>query len=72
MVERIGEKFGVLLTSEQMTELELVEGTRVNLSKTADPAFPTREVRYASTEEVMRAFRETQAQYDEVYRELAQ
>jgi hypothetical protein len=67
-VQKISEGYAIVLTEDALRELNLMEGSAVEIRslETANP-----EIRYASTEKALAAFERTLPQHEETYRELA-
>ena len=66
-VERIGERYGVLLTDEAMETLRLTEGAAVEIR----PVEEQREIVYASVEAATESYLRTEPLHAQTYRELA-
>jgi antitoxin component of MazEF toxin-antitoxin module len=67
-VQKISEGYAIVLTEDALRELNLSEGSAVEIRpvEEAAPAFE-----YASVEEVLKAHREMEPEYAPAYRELA-
>lgn len=71
-VQRTSEGYAIVLTEDALRELNLVEGSAVEIrpvetgEETARP-----EIRYASMEEALAAFERTLPLHENTYRELA-
>jgi hypothetical protein len=72
-VQKISEGcYGIVLTEDALRELNLSEGSAVELrAAVAEQEKPRPELRYANAEEVLAAFERTLPQHEETYRELA-
>ena len=71
-LEKTQHGFAIPLTAEMVETLQLAEGSAVEVSPVSAPAEgPRPQVRYASVEEVMQAYRDTLPQHEAAYRELA-
>jgi hypothetical protein len=71
-LERVQNGFAVMLTTEMVEALHLTEGAEVEVLPISAPANDSRgQVRYATTEETLRAFHDTLPQHEAAYRELA-
>jgi antitoxin component of MazEF toxin-antitoxin module len=67
-VERMGDKYCVVIPAEALEKLQLAEGAEVELLPASARASG---IRYISTEEALAAYRKTLPQHVEAYRELA-
>ncbi|HEY5381771.1 MAG TPA: hypothetical protein VIJ65_05915 [Acidobacteriaceae bacterium] len=71
-LQRVQNGYAVVLTAEMVEALHLTEGSAVEVLPVAAPtAEPQTQVRYATTEDALRAFEETLPQHEAAYRELA-
>ena len=71
-LEKTQHGFAIPLTREMVETLQLTEGSAVEVSAVTVPAdVPQSQVRYASVDEVMQAYRDTLPQHEAAYRELA-
>ena len=71
-LEKTKHGFAIPLTVEMVEALQLTEGSAVEVSPVAASAEqPRSQVRYASVEEVMQAYRDTLPRHEAAYRELA-
>lgn len=68
-LEKTENGYAIPLTEEMVEALHLREGAAVEILPVATEGRP--EIRFASTEEVLRAFEETLPQHEAAYRELA-
>jgi len=71
-VQKISEGYAIVLTEDALRELNLMEGSAVEIRPVVAEQEKSRpEIRYASAEEAMAAFERTLPQHEETYRELA-
>ena len=71
-VQKISEGYAIVLTEDALRELNLIEGSAVEIRPVATGQEKSRpEIRYASAEEAMAAFERTLPQHEDTYRELA-
>jgi antitoxin component of MazEF toxin-antitoxin module len=71
-VQKTSESYAIVLTEDALRELNLMEGSAVEIRPVvAEQETARPEVRYASSEEVLAAFERTLPQHEETYRELA-
>ena len=71
-VQKISEGYAIVLPEEMLKELNLVEGSAVELRPVQSEDADARPViRYASTEEAIEAFERTLPRHKWTYRELA-
>jgi len=71
-VQKTSEGYAIVLTADALKELNLVEGSAVEIrpiETVEDELRP--KIRYASTEEVLEAFERTLPFHESTYRELA-
>jgi len=64
-VRKIGDEFTAVIPPQIADELGLVDGSELEVRT------PSRQNRYATTEEALRAFEDTLPQHEAAYRELA-
>ncbi len=64
-VRKIGDEFTAVIPPQIADELGLIDGSELEVRT------PARQNRYATTEEVLRAFEDTLPQHEAAYRELA-
>lgn len=69
-VERRGDVYCVVFSREALAALGLAEGDAVEV-RAVSPAGNEVEIRYATVEECLEAFRRTEPLHRETYRELA-
>jgi antitoxin component of MazEF toxin-antitoxin module len=67
-VQRMGDQYCVVLSTEVLEGLHLAEGAEVEVRAAAARES---DIRYISTEEALAAYRKTLPQHREAYRELA-
>lgn len=71
-VQKISEGYAIVLPEEMLKELNLVEGSAVELRPVEAENADTRPaIRYASTEEALASFERTLPRHEWTYRELA-
>ncbi|MEO7028836.1 MAG: hypothetical protein ABI147_05480 [Acidobacteriaceae bacterium] len=71
-VQKTSEGYAIVLTEDALKKLKLAEGSAVEIHPVETDKDQLRpEIRYASTEDAMRAYRETLPQHEAAYRELA-
>jgi antitoxin component of MazEF toxin-antitoxin module len=68
-VQKSGNTYSFTLTPQAAEELALVDGSAIDIRPAE--AQPQKAIRYATLAEGMKAYEDTRAEFDEVYRELA-
>lgn len=68
-VQKVGDEFTAIIPPQVVDEFGLVDGSPLEIYPVREPANPA--VRYATTEEALRAFEDTLPQHEAAYRELA-
>lgn len=68
-VQKSGNTFSFTLPPQSVKELALVDGSAIDIQPTE--THEKNVIRYATLAEGMKAYEDTRAEFDEVYRELA-